>query len=389
MKKIIFNLVSILSLFFPKRKNWWAFGCWSGKLFCDNSKYFFDYVSKNKQQIKAMWFTKNKDLYHRLKRNHIKCYYVYSIWSLIKLFQCKVFIETSGYNDISFYIPRRTIEIQLWHGTGFKKVGKEDYTFDGRDNYNFLRKKRIATFDRSYWMVSSKENIDKYSKSFDTPQNNFFITGQPKDDEYYYNQNKKKNKIEEIIKAKKYNKVFCYLPTHRHFGKGKLNNPLLDKNIFKNLNQMLAKNDSYLIIKPHFNDYEKFEKNSISGTKHIVLLDNFKEMDVFEYLPACDCLITDYSGVYFSFLHSHKPIILFQYDFDEYIKGDMGLIDDFYNFVGNQSCRTVEELFKRIDNVIDGSDENKIDREKIFKKYFVFSDGKSKERIFDKIMSIL
>ena len=44
-----------------------------------------------------------------------------------------------------------------------------------------------------------------------------------------------------------------------------------------------------------------------------------KDIDSYEFLNSVDCLITDYSSVFFDFSITKKPIILFMYDYEKYI----------------------------------------------------------------------
>lgn len=84
-------------------------------------------------------------------------------------------------------------------------------------------------------------------------------------------------------------------------------------------------------------------------------LDDYKHIKVFpigyetyDILNSADCLITDYSSVFFDFANTDKKIILFVYDKEEYFstRGVYYNIDDFPFAQANN----VEELIKEINN---------------------------------------
>lgn len=43
--------------------------------------------------------------------------------------------------------------------------------------------------------------------------------------------------------------------------------------------------------------------------------------DIHEYLTRCSVMITDYSSVAFDFAYMNKPVLYYQFDYDEFRKG--------------------------------------------------------------------
>ena len=91
------------------------------------------------------------------------------------------------------------------------------------------------------------------------------------------------------------------------------------------VNRFLEKIDSNLndnqILFVKFHPYNQ-SKIDFSGFENIKAFpNNFENYDV---LNACDCLITDYSSVFFDFANTKRKIILFNYDEEEYL-ADRGL----------------------------------------------------------------
>ena len=70
-----------------------------------------------------------------------------------------------------------------------------------------------------------------------------------------------------------------------------------------------------------------------------------------DLMIASDILITDYSAIAFDYSILCRPIFCYAYDYDGYLseRGTYFNIDERYP---NKSCRTEEELLKRIQNIL-------------------------------------
>ncbi len=73
-----------------------------------------------------------------------------------------------------------------------------------------------------------------------------------------------------------------------------------------------------------------------------------KEYETYDFLNICDCLITDYSSVFFDFAVTNKQIILYAYDKEDYLR-DKGMYMEIDNFPF-PIVETEEELLKEIHN---------------------------------------
>ena len=82
--------------------------------------------------------------------------------------------------------------------------------------------------------------------------------------------------------------------------------------ILMNLGDRL--HDVVLFAKPHY--YSRGV--TLEGWKHVRTFPS--ELETYELLCAADVLVTDYSSVMFDFLNANKPIILLDYDRDEYFQ---------------------------------------------------------------------
>ena len=69
-----------------------------------------------------------------------------------------------------------------------------------------------------------------------------------------------------------------------------------------------------------------------------------------DLMIAADLLITDYSAIAFDFSVLCKPIFCYAYDYDSYL-AERGTYFDIDEKYPNKSCRTEEELLRRIKDI--------------------------------------
>ena len=93
-------------------------------------------------------------------------------------------------------------------------------------------------------------------------------------------------------------------------------------------------------------------------------------------MKSTDLLITDYSGAYFDFKLTSKPVILAPFDIEEYISLSRELYID-YNDLDDYKCNNWNEIL----NILKNTDFNKLVSKKSI--YNDFYDGNSSKRFVD------
>lgn len=388
-------LVHLFSYCTIRSKKTWVFGAWTGKLYSDNPKCVFEYVSANHPEIKAMWISRDKDLVKRLKKEGIRAAYYHSLKGVFTALRASLFFTSEGVLDVPSFCIGKAKVIQLWHGMGIKEVGKNSgwqrlYQSDKKPSlisrlYTALRKHENSHYEEHIWMAASEEARAKYSAAFDVPTENFIITGQPKDDLLAVE--KENSYVSEIRAAHPGAKIAVYLPTHRNFGRKSDISDVMSIENLQRVNRMLSEKNIVMIFKPHFHEFEKYA--GYEGTLGNVVFATDKEKfgDVYEFLPACDMMITDYSGIMFGYLASGKPIVYFPYDYEEYVSGDAGFCYDYYDITYGPICKTWEEVVSAM-ATITPEDYAEL-REKQRARFCPHADGKNCERVYQATLDII
>lgn len=370
--------ISSFSYLFPKSKTKWIFGAWDGAAYSDNSKYLYEYIIKTKKSIEAIWITKNNNVLKQLQRLGYKCYSCYSWKGVYSALTAKVaFITSDETRDISPFVNRKkTIVVQLWHGLGPKLQNWK--IFNGKLSNSGCRLKRHSEY---YWMATSKKYIDVFHSLLSVPEQNFCITGYPRNDALYCKQVNKE--LESLRRNNPDCKFVIYMPTHRNFGKENL-----DISAFKMVDRYLRDNKIIMVYKPHIHEL----KNVLGAEKEFTNIILAKDVavwgDPYSYIYYFDLLISDYSSIAYDFLCVNKPIVLYAFDIDHYRNQDAGLADFYEKIPLGPICLTWEETLKTVNEQL-AIDSWKDKREKCREYFHQYNDGKNCDRVYNMVMTLL
>ena len=104
--------------------------------------------------------------------------------------------------------------------------------------------------------------------------------------------------------------------------------------------------------------------------------------DVYPVLRLCDCLITDYSSIYFDYLFVNKPIIFFPYDYEQYTTDERLLLFGYEEMTPGKKCYDQDALEQAIAEVLAGKDAYQVDRRTVFDKVYDYEDSDASTRIW-------
>ena len=355
MKYIVNLPLYWLSIVIPRNKNIWIFGAWFGQKYADNCKTLFEFVLKNDKQIRAIWLTKNKDVYKRLREEGKEVYFIYSIKGYFYSMLAGYYIVSSGLVDINKYVKGGSVKIiNLWHGTPLKMIG-----CDQNKNFNYRNKQasfalKLKSYifpflknDYNYVLSSSKKIGTLLKSAFMVTEEQIINLGYPRNDV-----------LKERVESGK--KTILFLPTFRDVS---------GFNIFENFdskmfNEFLEKNGAVFYYKLHPADSNN--KNNPQDT-NIINLDS--NIDLYEFLKSVDILLTDYSSIYFDFLLTQKPIVFTPFDIDTYISKDRRLYYDYESVTPGPKCRNWQEVIGEIDDLLQGKDSYLAQREVLNREF--------------------
>ncbi|MBN1060031.1 CDP-glycerol glycerophosphotransferase family protein [Clostridium botulinum] len=362
--KIVYIIISYISMLSIRSKNIYIFGAWFGEKFSDNSKYLYLQALKNNNK-KAIWITKNSEVYTYLKKKNSEVYMYNSLKGIFYQLRAKYYFTCTSAEDVNSCLLGRAVHINLWHGIPLKKIMWDDKISNSyyeknkikkviSDIYNFVL---LIPRHNQYVLSSSSTITQIYTSAFKIKKERILELGQPRNDVYFDNSIEDK-KFPNLYKEKT---VILYMPTHRNEGKIKFNiSDLLNLN---KLDKFCEKNNIIFLIKKHF--YHANEVEDLTKFKNIIDITN-TDFDSQLLLKYANLLITDYSSCYIDYLLLNRPMIFYCFDYKQYTTNDRDLYFNYADVTPGIRVNDFEELFISISRIIvDKKDEFKIRRREV------------------------
>lgn len=364
---------NILNLFFCKKNLLNIIIIESHNDFDCNGGALYNYlIEKNyNKKYKIVWMLKN-DFREKLPKN----VYAFNLF--------KPSIRKSYYiNRAKFFLadccitPKmRMDQISIYQGHGL---------------FSLKNVKGLLNVDKSVdFVLSSSPNCDEIIRNQFSlyPEQKIIHEGAPCLDILY------EENVNEITKitTRRYDKIILWMPTFRKGGGYKRNDseieypfgvPLIeDANMFEEIDRILQHNNILLLIKFHpMQDLTQVTKLGRKNNIIIITGDDVKKKGINTYalLRNTDALISDYSSIAFQYILLDKPIAFMLNDLKSY---KLGLsVENPEKFIVGQKIFSIDDLKQFIEDINNGNDLYKIEREKLKNWLYTYQDGNSSERI--------
>ena len=228
---------------------------------------------------------------------------------------CKILVSAKYLvNNATFapYFMKRKGQIYLntWHGTPLKAMGRNI-----KNAPNELGNTQRNLLMSDYLLYPNEFTFEHMREDY--MLNNIFkgeyiLSGYPRNEAFYDEESRNEIKTELGIEDKK---VIVYMPTWRGSLNKKENNRQYHF-IMYNLYELEKRLDENTIVYVKLHNYA----NSRIRYSAFKKIKNFpKKYETYELLNIADCLITDYSSVFFDYANTGKKIVLYAYDKEEYL----------------------------------------------------------------------
>ncbi|HAM80640.1 CDP-glycerol glycerophosphotransferase family protein [Ornithinibacillus bavariensis] len=292
-------------------KNLILYESYQGKNISGNPYAFYKELIKDPdfKKVKHVWAVNDKKQFAKFlpKTAGVKVKVIErNTISYVKyMAKAKYLINNTSFPQL-FQKRRNQVYINTWHGTPLKTLGRDikSSKINSHSNlqHNFLHV--------DYMVMPNRFTFEKLASSFDIEDlytGKVIDAGYPRVDlTFHTNPNEMKKRLD-IPQDKN---VILYAPTWRNeSGTEKATEEIYQN--FVELKEHLPESFE-IILKVHYLVFQKFQEKGLS--KYCV--PDF--IDTNELLSCVDILITDYSSIFFDFLHTKKPIIFLAYDMNEY-----------------------------------------------------------------------
>ncbi|MBR1392674.1 MAG: CDP-glycerol glycerophosphotransferase family protein [Ruminococcus sp.] len=234
----------------------------------------------------------------------------------IKSLGCYKQLSRAKYIFTDVSLPMRFIKrpgqviVNTWHGTPLKCLGR-----DVRDGIYAIGNVQRNLLFSDFILCQSEYMAEKIVSSYCLDgiyKGKILLGGYPRNSVFFDEKRAKANKQRLGLADKR---VYVFMPTWRGDGGNRVNNDQTAdlERYLKELDQKLT-DDEVMLARLHPMTKASLD---LTGFRHIKPL----EGDVYSALAFADCLVTDYSSVFFDFAVTGRKIVLFTYDEEEYANG--------------------------------------------------------------------
>lgn len=352
----------------------------------DNAYALYDYMLQNGylEKYRIVWLVDNVK---KAKKNsfpntdYVKKYpYVVSYKRSRYLATCKWYIY--DHCNVLSKIRKREEQtvVYLSHGWGYKAPkGEEDKV---KTHYDYL----VATGSLA------AEGLSLYWKE---PMQKAVITGYPRIDFFFNSDMEKEATIKKRFGLEKYKKIIIWMPTFRKSTSHLLSEDYIDNQtglpLFYDVNELIVFSD-YLksvdvavVLKIHHlqANLDVFSNNF---DNIVILRDediNKEKIQLYEFIPIADAMISDYSSVAIDYLALNKPLVYILDDYYDYEKSRGLFPKNAIDYMPGYHVYTIDELKYAIKEICDGQDCFSDERRKLTSQYHSYLDGNSARRLLN------
>lgn len=274
------------------------------------------------------------------------------------VFLCDCFVPTTCCRK-----RKGTTVVQLWHSCGLmKKVG-----VDSPEDAMSMKKSQYRNTD--VFTTSGAVVSDVLSKALLIPRENFSEAGVGRMDLLYRQDRTKKIRafLDKHYPEYRGKKIVLWAPTFR----GNVHDShLVGDDVILKLQKELS-DDFAIIVKTH-----RFAGRSC--------IDTPVQISAEQLLTIADCLITDYSSIYFDYLYFRKPVILFAPDLQEY-EEKRGIYPKYTDTPGYFATNE-DELRKGLLSMDTWADERyRAAQDQIWDEQMAYCDGHSTDKLLKEL----
>lgn len=365
-------------------------------LFFCNTKYFLLWMKYYKaKDIRIINLTHNKNLVKKLRENNYETYRTLSLKGIFYILRAKVWIDRDSTVDLQF-LRKGMIDVYLWHGVGLKTIEANLKVIIYKQKSVRMYKKMNAEGKIRLIVCPSSFMMKHFKDAFLLKDKYCIKAGYPRL-EHYVNRDFR-NRIEKEfsmdlrkdIEIEKKKRIIMYAPTFRDSKDSFLKIALPNLDL---LNKTLENTNSVLILKLHKNIITRNEsieslENEYNKDKYknIILWDN--EEDIYQYWNDIDVLIADYSSIVYDYIAiGGKQVIMYPFDYNDYITKSRALIANYWKNTPSFVCKNFDELINAIMLNRIPINQNRLDY--LNNLFWEYGLENSCKRVYDAIIKII
>ena len=369
MNPIAKAILKFYSLFIKKEQSYLIFE--SAYNFYDNSFALYRYIKEHYPEYKLKYLVTTKEMKKSAPINGVSKKELLNAKNKLALYKYSLKAKVFFFSHINYWR-----KLKLQDSTKIVYLNHGEFPIkDCGEYYDFLFS---VPQENKLDIVMGTKHIDEVlSKRYPVLNNhNHVIVGAPRNDEMFAATCSKEEFYKNIGVETKDAQLILSMTTFRNRNKPnteffKEEFPLvLNKEELSDLDNKLKENNQILLIKLHHSQTGVIIPQ---GLKNIIFLTN-KQLDdlnisISNLYNLSDCLITDYSSSYLSYLNLDRPICFILADKDKYGHNQGLTIDNIEEIMPGEKVYSKEELLKFFDTLKSGKDNYSNKRKEIRLQY--------------------
>ena len=330
--------------------------------FSDNPMQLYNYIKSLNEDYRLYWIV--DELREDIDAPQYKRNTIGELWQFLR---SKYIVTSHGYH--LFLKAKNQVYVNLWHGMPLKAMGY------AQNNPKILPPN---SNDNNYYLIATSTIMrNALAACFNQDPRRIFITGQPRNDKL------SKDCPSDLIPGyDEYKTIILYAPTYRENGSFFFF-PDFDKGRFQ---KFLKEHNILFIVKPHPLE-EAHAIKIFKKMENIILLEDQmlqeRHLDIYDFLPCTDILVTDYSSIYFDFLLLDKPIIFAVPDLEEYREKRGFVLEPFEFWAPGPKVKNFKEFLEEIKKSIKDPDYYSQERRTINDLVNYYKDDRSSKRVYE------
>lgn len=333
------GLMAVRSLFWKRRKDTVLFGAWFGDKFADNSRFLYQYLAENKEQLglkHVVWVTRSQKTLDMLTDMGYEAYLTDSEQSRHYHKTACMHVVCNSTSDKNNTVPDIDVRysfgakrVNLWHGIGVVKgvgCGSKEYKDrKARSPFVYAVKEALERcwlyrqfvtgtggWGNFYFLSTTPAATEQFREFSYIPEKHFITTQYPRTCPSPRLTPQEQQTLEGI---QAHPRTVLYLPTFRTG-----NNTFDFSGIAQQLQDLLEQEDILWIQKAH-----SASKTGIEDGQSGQIWNLPPEFDINVLMPHISMLVTDYSSAASDARFFHKPVLFYVPDLNDYINGDNGV----------------------------------------------------------------
>lgn len=140
-----------------------------------------------------------------------------------------------------------------------------------------------------------------------------------------------------------------------------------------------------VVFFPHRNMQPFLNDFTINNDK--IIMANWEKYDIQEELKKASIMITDYSSVFFDMVYMKKPVIFYQFDYEDFRKYDYN--EGYFNYKNTpfgKWCSKTIDVCNCLKKIMENDKKVGFDFEEEHKKSFLYYDDNNSERIVSALL---